>query len=49
VIHLQQKKHKKEKLPKRNPLKQFQEIIIFLISTTVAITTIAKNILDMLK
>jgi hypothetical protein len=44
------KNNSKAKLPKHNHiLKQFQELIVFLISMTVAITTITKNILDIFK
>lgn len=47
---MQKRKCNKVKLPKsNNTLRQFQELIIFLISMTVAITTIAKNILDIFK
>lgn len=47
---MQKRKSDKTKLPKsHNTLKQFQKIILFLISMTVAITTIAKNILDIFK
>jgi len=47
---MQKMKSNKAKLPRHhNTPKQFKDLITFLIGMTVAITTIAKNILDMLK
>lgn len=46
---MQKRKLQKDKLPQSNDLKQSREKVAFIFGIIVAITTIIKNLYDMLK